>query len=36
MRMAFTEMMDGAVDLKNPKEVLKKTTATLVTDCKGL
>ena len=36
MRLAYTEMMTGVANLKNPREVLKQTTATLVSDCKGL
>ena len=36
MRMAWTELMDGFVNLKDVRGTLRMTQATMVTDCKGL
>ena len=36
LRLAYTEAMHGKVDLRDLATTLKLTTATLVTDCKGL
>ena len=36
MRLAYTEMCEGKVDLSNVKAALQRTRATMVTDCKGL
>ena len=36
MRMAWTELMAGFVDLKDIRGSLRQTQATMVTDCKGL
>ena len=36
LRLAYTEMEEGYVDVKNVRAALAKTRATLVTDCKGL
>ena len=36
MRMAWTELMDGSVNLKDIRGTLRMTQATMVTDCKGL
>ena len=36
MRLAYTEMCDGRVDLRDVPRALRRTRATLVTDCKSL